>query len=198
MGSMREARCAGIYPAISATAPNRAAMPANVAGSVGVVPKRSDAISLATANDATIPRAIPVSVSRRVLVSTPKSTRPELRFHRHASLEVFFNGEVEMSGHLSIKIAIQSLLSEKSAAGGSAPHEVNGSLVTTFSLESEHAAHDGREPLPVRNRYFSSFSFAPLSLAALIHARSTLPAMDGHSQITQISQIQAKHTVRGS
>src|SRR5437660_9731632 len=110
MGSIREARRAGRYPAISATAPNRAAMPANVAGSVGVVPKRSDAISLATANDATIPRAIPVSVSRRVLVSTPKSTRPELRFHRHASLEVFFNGEVEMSGHLSIKIAIQSLL----------------------------------------------------------------------------------------
>ena len=36
-------------------------------------------------------------------------------FRRHAALEVFFNGEIEMSGHLSIKIAIQRLLSEKSA-----------------------------------------------------------------------------------
>ena len=36
-------------------------------------------------------------------------------FHRHAALQVFFNSEIEMSGHLSIKIAIQRLLSEKSA-----------------------------------------------------------------------------------
>ncbi len=55
MGLMREARCAGTNPAIKATAPSRAAMPANVAGSVGVVPKSSDAISLATTNEAMIP-----------------------------------------------------------------------------------------------------------------------------------------------
>ena len=58
---MREARCAGTNPAIKATAPSRAAMPAKVAGSVGVVPKSSDAISLATTNEATSPSAIRTS-----------------------------------------------------------------------------------------------------------------------------------------
>ena len=72
---MLAARRAGIYPATIATAHKRRAMPAKVAGSVGVVPKSSDAISLPTANDATIPRAIPISASRSVLAMTPNSTR---------------------------------------------------------------------------------------------------------------------------
>ena len=45
MGLMREARRAGRYPATKATAHSRAVMPANVTGSVGVVPKSSDAIA---------------------------------------------------------------------------------------------------------------------------------------------------------
>ena len=76
MGSMREARYAGTYPATSATAANKPAMPAKVTGSVGAVPNSSDAIILATAIDPTKPTAIPASASLSVLPSTPASTCP--------------------------------------------------------------------------------------------------------------------------
>src|ERR1700722_10305656 len=51
IGSMREARRAGRYPATNATATSSRIMPANVSGSVGLVPNSSDVISAATAND---------------------------------------------------------------------------------------------------------------------------------------------------
>src|SRR5206468_12228133 len=66
IGSMRDARRAGMYPATSAIQASSRTMPANVAGSVGSVPKSSEAIHLATANDATVPTAIPSNASRSV------------------------------------------------------------------------------------------------------------------------------------
>ena len=85
MGSMREARRAGRYPAINATATSSRIMPANVTGSVGAVPKSSDAIRAATANDATIPTAMPMSASFSVRAITPNCTRPWRGTERHAN-----------------------------------------------------------------------------------------------------------------
>ena len=59
MGLMREARRAEMYPARKATALRSKIIPAKVAGSVGSVPNRSEAIPRATANDATVPNCNP-------------------------------------------------------------------------------------------------------------------------------------------
>ena len=51
MGSMCEARRAEMYPATRATTHKTAITPANVAGSVGRVPKSSEAIAFETARE---------------------------------------------------------------------------------------------------------------------------------------------------
>jgi hypothetical protein len=73
MGLMREARRAGIYPAEKATALRSKIFPAKVAGSIGSVPNSIEAMPLATANDGTVPIAIPRSASRAAVA--PRAMR---------------------------------------------------------------------------------------------------------------------------
>ena len=63
---IREARRAGMYPARRATAARSMKMAAKVAGSVGAVPKRSEAINEETASEAIAPTTMPRAAMRRV------------------------------------------------------------------------------------------------------------------------------------
>ena len=63
---MRDARRAGIYPATRAIKASSSTIDVYVAGSIGSVPKSSEAIHLATASDAAVPSATPSNVSRSV------------------------------------------------------------------------------------------------------------------------------------
>jgi hypothetical protein len=71
MGSTRDARRAGIKPAMEATSASRRIIAAKVAGSVDCVAKRSEEIDLAAAKEAMVPTAIPSSAKRRVFETTP-------------------------------------------------------------------------------------------------------------------------------
>ncbi len=103
MGSMREARCAGTNPAINAAAPSRAAMAASVAGSVGVVPKSSDAISLATTSEATIPSALRTAFAKIGVHSG--ETPPSHQFTVSVSAMLCFSvAEPEVSVAVTVKV----------------------------------------------------------------------------------------------
>jgi hypothetical protein len=66
IGSIREARRAGKYPASAATPVNITSIPANVTGSLDVTPNKSPLNVRASAHDATTPTTIPIAASPRV------------------------------------------------------------------------------------------------------------------------------------
>ena len=72
IGSIREARRAGKYPAIAATAVRIANIPTNVTGSLDVTPNKSPLNVRASTHDATTPTTIPIparpSVSNKILL----------------------------------------------------------------------------------------------------------------------------------
>ena len=71
MGSILDARRAGTYPAISATALSNRIIVANVTGSIGEVPNNSVEIRRATPTDARNPTSMPIKVSVSVFEITP-------------------------------------------------------------------------------------------------------------------------------
>jgi hypothetical protein len=77
-GSMREARRAGTYAAINATAQKSKPTPEKTTGSVGVVPNSKDSIHLLSTKEPSVPSATPARASRSVVARTPRRTSPEL------------------------------------------------------------------------------------------------------------------------
>jgi hypothetical protein len=63
IGSMREARRAGTYPATKATEHRSRMTPEKTAGSVRVVPKSKDSIHLLRVKEPIVPKATPVRVA---------------------------------------------------------------------------------------------------------------------------------------
>ena len=77
-GLVREARNAGIYPAIAVTPINARAIAQYVIGSHGEVAYRSDAMRRAAAMDRVAPNTTPINASRRVPARTCFCTRAAL------------------------------------------------------------------------------------------------------------------------
>jgi hypothetical protein len=71
MGLIGDAPGVGIYRETKATALRSKTMPANVARSVGSVPKSREEIPLPTANQTTPPTAIPTNARRNLFAMTP-------------------------------------------------------------------------------------------------------------------------------
>jgi len=76
MGLVSAALRAGTYPAISATVLSNTTMVVKVAGSVGAVPNKRVAISLATTKEANTPATIPAIARRNVFQMTSSCTCP--------------------------------------------------------------------------------------------------------------------------
>src|ERR1700739_4046277 len=73
IGSMREARRAGKYAAVNATAQSSKLTPEKTTGFVGVVPNSREAIHLLSTKEPSVPRATPASASHSVFASTSRS-----------------------------------------------------------------------------------------------------------------------------
>ena len=80
IGSIREARRAGKYPASAATPVRITSIPANVTGSLDVTPNKSPLSVRASAHDATVPTTIPIpaspSVCSKILLSSISADAP--------------------------------------------------------------------------------------------------------------------------
>jgi len=80
MGSIREARRAGKYPASAATPVSITSIPANVTGSLDVTPNKSPLNVRASAHDATTPMTIPIparpSVCSKMLLCSVSADAP--------------------------------------------------------------------------------------------------------------------------
>ena len=84
MGSSREARCAGKYPANTAAATITSAAPAMVSGSFGLSPNSRVEIRRVASSAAITPSAIPTATRTRV----SRRTMPRIPLQRHADADL--------------------------------------------------------------------------------------------------------------